>query len=781
MKSKRALANVGLVLVILLGGAITVYQGLNFMDDYLTYQAKAQSSYTTTELGLLMDSIHSAPEGTTFIYNTPMDEHGYPVIGSLEIDTDDKHLCIHPYTEWEIYSSILSNALFKAGQSAAVFSVDAARGGVSGYSQAMYSNFNTYMTTSVLPRSVVNTMGTDATREAFEQVATNQIARDFVTGNKEMRQFLRMPASGPIHDAKTYLLENAAENPKLLKKLYSAKTRTEFDQLCIKNGVTKTKVQNQLWKQRKVAPKLYGSKDGKIFSKAASNPETRNALKNMADDPLTRKSVAKILPKQSLWTRIKSKLPFTREKAAAQNSALYQGYYATNAQKPGLLIRGLRWTTTKVVSKLPPSWQTRLANSALYNRMNSRLQGSNYKLANKGSIILGVILLDSYETENFNYIMSQIVYDFMIKKTVKTTIEKLPAIIGVDSIEEACFKTPLGPACLTTRAGRAALVISTEVITTGQFMKMIWDMSQGARAERENMQDLTSCVYYSGSSNEVLAYPHNCQPIVRFGKADIQGEVRPDALEEDRMDFWDKEMREVDDGWRDAKRFYNNLKKSIRNPFTIGSALRDFFGLLHHAVRLGTNFLREGAHIADDQLEISEKISEATEKYTPHADCAADFDKHQTALAGLDESFAVQGVGCNLDIGQDCPNYYISYPPSFKSSFVGKSPFAIVAGGTTAAVGVAFFKPGWSSLIFLVDYFGATLIFYQYPAQVSAEIVKADMFPKEIDYQDVNGVRYNDNEGYYYMELPAAIQFSKIYFPDEPDPEKRSRVVITKG
>ncbi len=129
--SKKGVANIVLLIGIIICGVLMLTVGYKLAESYIEYKTTSSTRYIATELVLAMDTIHSAPEDSQFVYYTETDENGYPVIGSLEIDTDKREICLHPHSEQEIYTVISSNALKSAGLIATVAAIQDTRRAVS--------------------------------------------------------------------------------------------------------------------------------------------------------------------------------------------------------------------------------------------------------------------------------------------------------------------------------------------------------------------------------------------------------------------------------------------------------------------------------------------------------------------------------------------------------------------------------------------------------------------------------------------------------------------------
>lgn len=119
MQSRKAVSNIVLMLGIVLAMAILLIGGAMVVVNLVESRARASPEFIATDLVTLINTVQAAPESATYNYYTEQDDQGYPIIGSLEIDDDSNELCVHQKTEYEIMGSIAEQAGIAAGFGAA--------------------------------------------------------------------------------------------------------------------------------------------------------------------------------------------------------------------------------------------------------------------------------------------------------------------------------------------------------------------------------------------------------------------------------------------------------------------------------------------------------------------------------------------------------------------------------------------------------------------------------------------------------------------------------------
>ncbi|MGC8940980.1 MAG: hypothetical protein ACP5JY_03015, partial [Candidatus Nanoarchaeia archaeon] len=106
--------------IVLMGGialciAVLLIGGMALVIKLVEAEARSQPQFIATQLTNIITLIQTAPESATYQYYTPIDDLGFPVIGSLEIDDDERVLCISKKTEDEIANTIIAETGIAAG------------------------------------------------------------------------------------------------------------------------------------------------------------------------------------------------------------------------------------------------------------------------------------------------------------------------------------------------------------------------------------------------------------------------------------------------------------------------------------------------------------------------------------------------------------------------------------------------------------------------------------------------------------------------------------------
>ncbi len=395
------------------------------------------------------------------------------------------------------------------------------------------------------------------------------------------------------------------------------------------------------------------------------------------------------------------------------------------------------------------------------------------------------LLVASWDSENFRWLMMEITTKAILQNMVTKLSGELTAQKFCEETVAAMLSNPAtaGPG-FGVKAKCALLTMASTMWTTAQIDYTILAYTSGADAAREREENLKTCISYTRTENKVLAYPPNCLPITSFKSKDLEAvdvEARDEVPAEAEIQAVSESWQGVIDAFEDVIKYLEKIANG--QIWEILNLMKSLFDATKHLGETIIRVVQAGGALASKALGIQTAMAKLTENMFPQATCADDFETHRDVnrVTPVSAFFMnpKQGTGCDqITLRQDCPNYYVSYGNVDNMRMMD----AIIFGSMTVSLPACSLTCPLTTVGCLGCY-GAVLgsmftYIYSVPEHMLAGLVNANMFPKEVgrkEYPVDSGMWYADNDGYYYMEFPAVIKLSKVYYPNGG-----SRVIISK-
>ena len=695
--SKKGVTNIMMMLGIAIAIIIILVASYFLIATYLVNQATADSEYLTKDLVLLMNAVQTAPEGLSYAYYTGVDENGYPVIGSLEVDFDKAKICAHPHSEAEIYSVISEQTKAAAGFGATVYAISKMRqkvkemslkkaakstlmikNSMSSSTYDMMLSEGSYAGTVKLPGGAAKAADRKAAGNLF--FSRNSAGSAYRNGIKQGS--LLLDGTEDSNRILTLSTEPGGSNKlRELESLAVANKNAEFyekaGEICkppcdvenFKTKILKTKNDplSKIAKDGSSAEKValakgVTTKEGNTMTQAfkveyETNPKFQKLTNVQQQVDLAEKPTFG----QKIKGKIKSR---TTSSGRAGRSVGKAGQSLTEEVQ----IKGVRG---KLATKMP------------------RTAKALSKITFKGTVTKGLMVYTIYSSlddpKDLGFALSILalgqVEGYLRGKLYKVApeiaekpsyfkkfgtwlVKKLPkraaaqAAVGVASGQvqqtqpaDLAAGPPGWVAFLAKESVIVAINVAIAVIDMVQVDLVLLEARTAANAAIKKEKALFNCANYTDYTSEttgdaVMGWPPNCVPYLAYGLGtDNPGETREGVVSSGVGSELKEDTNELmSDSYQDLKSAYKKLKS--RNLLGLGDIVKAIADFLVNLGELITDFLKNILH------QVYEWVGSGMEslivKISPHVDCYDNFEFHSTAtnrLTGLLENTAVSAAG----------------------------------------------------------------------------------------------------------------------------------------
>ncbi|MEM2873922.1 MAG: hypothetical protein QW063_00480 [Candidatus Nanoarchaeia archaeon] len=737
MQSRKAISDLVLMIGLIICAAMLLIGGATITTNLINERARQTPQFLATELVSILNVVQAAPEQVTFNYFTEQDDEGYPVIGSLEIDDDTNELCVSPKTEDEMFGSITEQASIAAGFGAIGYSSARIRSAIASkadrvaleLAQNYEKKFADILPTSKEGNLLIADAGKDG--EALKKALLSK-PENFEAELAQMDFFMGSPETNWIK-AKT----NNAAGRMQLKRLYSAVDNIdEFSKIAGKSGFRGdiNELQRSIKWLSKGGGKDLGerliSKDATLLRNFLKNPNAKTELKALYLGRLTNKEFKILLQqttKQPLLKRLAAKIPFTQAHKAAKEAMKFRAVSTIKAGK---------FTKAKLIGG-------KISTGVL-----------------AGSVIGVAMLTGDWEQAAYQSAYTTIVFgrSYIAEFIVNRLAKRAPAQLATESFSEsfewlegsASTSAPPVPgadvaAGMPFRLINFGLVLADSIVNTALLDNFILQIRDAAGNQVSRERANIVCKNFdrpkaNGELHKVLLTPPNCVPTIKYGPT-------------------------VED---------------VKEPF---KALEEQAVLL-----AGTSAIISAACPLPNKACGISKLSRLG-IITPQvtliaANLGINYNKYAAAFTHPQDFFPQPTCNsCDKTyLRQDCPNWYISDPGGM-TQVVGGS-FIVAATTGPLCAGLSWFG-GIGSACNLIRYISIGSALIGGPQHVLNFILQGYNvgFQKtSIGSKEALGLsgEFADNTGYWYAELPFAIEISKPYTNNSEINERANNLIIRK-
>ena len=742
-KGKRGISNIALMIGIVIAIIFILVLGLNVMFKTLELRAGASSETLATELALIADTVQASPEPITVTYFTPIVD-GFPAIGSLEIDDDLGKLCVSSRTEHEMYEDVVDRASGQAGFATAAIGIEKSR-------QILQKRAAAKLTSNLgLDLQDLNTkLGPDLAANAD----FNHLMSQSDTQSKAFRRALADPVNRDFFSMESSWLRQ--RNPAQMAELKRSAgvAGGGFDARLEKMGLDDAK-----------AKRLgYGSFDD--AARAYRRMLTRESLGDLTDEISKRGPRSTALKKivkgstslgiNSLFRDIHDKLldvriagkavkftDFLKKSVSAGVSRLskFKFWFLGNKQS---LKAVFSFTKSGKVAKVYERVSNGLATLSGRSPVGKGRAGAAIFFS---AVVVYGLTQDDYKATSLALLPFAVSFNkgWIIKYLAQRGVPRLATYGSKVVLKQpvAFFKRGL----LATGVGApgAGLVWAIETVFNvidSVYTILLFDVEllgirDAAGSQINEERRLLTCKEFSTSTKPLL-YPANCVPNITYADPNADFETRDTKSASEKV-------RSLEDA-----REFSTIFKRLVSPRDAA----DFLGALADASLQVLKLAVET--IGSIVNNIGSALGELIQFKNPRPDCLI------TDPAG--------NVVCDqVYERRDCPNYYVSQPRN--DAIPGEALLFSIGAACIPAIPLE-----WGYDVCSITQLVATMSLYIN----SPEIVQSAQFHmydiglnKKVGQKQVAFSTFANNEGYWYAEFPAVIEFTKVYNNETAQPEQ---------
>ncbi len=763
MKSKRAVSDLTLMMGIVIAIAILLIGGMATVIKLVEGEARASPRFVATDLVAIINTVQAAPEIAIFDFFTPQDENGYPIIGSLEIDDDARKLCVSKKTEDEIIGSIAESAGITAFGTGGQYAYETTR-----------QKFRTFSQNKLIDKTLPSLKA-----KYGEGIPTTQTGKlIFASDNAAATGMKRLINS----DFKV------VDTPDMIR-LSHARHRLlgTYDGIEIfDNGVETALYQHIVDEQ--------GRKDVRLLAKYTGNPLMLKdeARKISRFAKFTDSQMDELVDDIDVLVRTDGIKAFDSRTELISGNALPAGV-RTNLKDVvndlhnvdiAVSIDPEANTLYKGATKIP-KWKLwtrfknwRSARSANVAKTAIGMEAGKFQRmkAYGGTIISGVTIIASvvaigYVSGDWNEAIIQSAIPSILafsRSFIETGAYKIfralirtKAAAGVagagDKVEDTavCAAPPGADVVvgLGIRAAKATIIFADSLYTTALMDWWLIGIYNGASSAVSKEKAAIDCESFT-STKKVLLTPPNCAIDLEDGP----------AVKELGPSF---KALEVQVGTLIATVTGLSIVCAMPGKVCCGARFPIYMGtVMPQLILIGANIYTNQDKYAKLVTSPSDIIPRTSCKPTPNL-------KTDTC----DRTY----------LQQDCPNWYIS-DPGLGSVAAGAVLLELINAGPACA---AF---SWLGLVTpacnMGRYIGMTVLLVTFPGQLTGAMLqgyqvgftKSKISAKPAPELGLTEAEFADNEGFWYAEMPFAIEFTKIYTDNTTSLDSRSgHFVIRKA
>gem|GEM_PF-7068874 len=724
---------IGIVIAII----IILVLGLGIVFRTLELRTTTSSEAMATDLALLADTVQAAPEPISFSYYTEIIDD-YPAIGSLEIDDDAGILCVSPKSEQEIFSTVVDRASGQAGFAAVAYTVAKAR-----------SEFKRRAAgTELAEIAELTGQGLISEDQRFNYLMSAQDPQ-----SRNFRTAMLDPANDDFFGTRGAWLRN--RDPGDMSKLKRVAANNFCDNECFKLELSKLDLTDA--KAQKLGyANLDDASDGyrKMLTRSSLNDITDDLSKRGPRALATKHVVrnAKQLQVGILHTNMHTgqelKLrgqPVGTVKDFVEKSMPTRKTWASRIKfwffgGKQTLKEALPFTKARKAAKGFERAGNRIASAS------GRFPGGKTKVGR--AIFLTAIVTYGLTQDDFkasSLAMLPIVAGFfkdwgvkyMLKRTPQFLIKagiKVTAGESLTKIKAGLFSNPF-----TAGFGAGIWLIETGInLADAAYTMVVFDsellaIRAAADTQLNEEKRLLVCKEFS-TSNKPLLYPANCVPKITYSDVEAQIESRSTQTAKDRLGDVSGSLAPITQG------FDQMITADLGTLEGIGQFLDGLLRIFAGILSAVTNLV--GQIVAN----IGSALGELLEFKIPRPDCEITDDSGNVLCDQVYER-------------RDCPNYFIS-----QFADQARETENRVFSMGRICLGAVGLEWGYDvcSIIQLV---GTLNLYISQPEDVQA--VEWHLYDlglgKNVGQKQVAFANFSDNQGYWYAEFPAVIEFTKVY------------------
>jgi hypothetical protein len=769
MHSKRAVSNIVLMMGIVMAIAVLLIGGMSVVFKLVEGEARASPKFIATDLVSIINTLQSAPETVTYQFYTPQDDNGYPLIGSLEVDDDTRQLCVSKKTEDEMIGTIAESAGISAFGTGGQYAYQAARNKFKTAADLRALNkmnaLKAKYGTTGFAYGIPSTTAGKIILSSDDKVSTGYrklIAIDFSAGGATAESLRLSEARGrllspnnPLNKETNLMYQVAGSKQgkkaligleKLRNKpsLYTAKAK----QIPQFKGLSDYEIEKIRYNQivaEKTGARVYGTR--------YSNPITEGLKANPAglSDDLTSMGAKASLNKEyntlikdtvkvSRWNivqRVKNlKFPLTKSWYAAREAnivktaeSLEAGRFSKTKAFGGKIGGGLFVASVVTMGYLSGDWTSAIATSA---------------------VPAGMMFFRHFAERLVRYTVTR----FSRTAAVAATAAGLQQTENT-AAEAAAKIPPTFEANAVLVATGMRIVTFTIVLVDSIYNAVLLDwwileIRGAASSAVNNEKNAMDCEPFT-APKKVLLTPPNCNVGLQDGPAVKELGPKFKALEVQVAVL---------------AGYVTTISAFCSTPGTVSCRVT-LWGWIAGLVQVGGII----ANVASD-FNGYLKLATSPTDIIPTSVCMA------TPNSGKDT--------CDRTyMRQDCPNWYISDIGN-SSQTHGKIFFASANAGMACA---ALSWEGWAApACNIIRYVFFTGEFIVNPGPVTnwmlqgynVGLTKNSISAKPAPDLGLTDAEFADNEGYWYAELPFAVEFTKIYTDNSTQVARTGNFIIRK-